>query len=379
MTIKQRSVHAVQAMLQTALQLLNGSIERLKKIDFEAHSRSALLRLTQLRVKDLAMGLATVLAIACLPVLLKDGFEAPDEKVSVSDQVLAAIQQSNRQPRRLPQALTSKSYVAPELNLKIAGLSTTVVEPSSTVFFDDNLRELKKSEIGAIIASALETYAELGEGPRARAIKAFGTAVPRDENRFVSNIRASWGLSYLLEAEDLYISLVPADQIPALIASELEFYKKYKAIDPVGCGELPLLIDLSEQAFPTSELRAAALDIQKRKSRQSAFALSSPVLRAVPRQDHYDAIMKLSADGGQSVEQLIEKYEQTPPEEFLAFQCKLAFNALQYIQSLEDDVQKIGLYERMFGSQFTYVKSETHSDYMLPEQMMLFSSLTIAD
>ena len=319
------------------------------------------------RLRDIAVWSAVILAIGLTPILLQDTFS----KVS-TDNGEAHIAWDPKAPGQaaLPQSGVSQQDVIQ--TLARAGDSTSDLSRS------DRLRllfgRLQNTPEGVILLEAMQRYAALDE----IAPEEITSAFERERLDDVTDeelVRSAYrSFDYLLQRRDLYMSMLPADLVPTLIERELGFYREYASVDAVSCGAMPALSDPSLMEFPTVSLRVGANELQKLKSVESGFALDQPVLRQEAAQFHRDAILERASASRSEVAETVWDIEDLSYEEGLAYQCRLAIHALDYLHEM-DGAQQVALYESLFGTFFGDVERYTHFDDLLPEQVMFFSSV----
>lgn len=370
--------------------------------------QDATSRLSQLSAQDYALWAAAATLLAMIPILLSDGGEREYKLTQSAEQKLheALLNPDGSQRQKIgspatsrpersqdtvrPEAVGSGPASALEGRDALEAQSDEVLRAKQTVVWgalsrreqldrlETYLNDLSETPEGQILADALRGYRDLDSNALEELLEAFKYRVLSADDRDVEYFIASWELGTLLSDRGLYVSVLPKELVPRLVALEQTYYREYAEVDPVDCGRLPLLVDTSRHSFPTMSLRVSAQELQLLKSRESTFALKSPALRRPPDQRHHSTILERAALGQNKVLETVEDLTALPYEDALKYQCHLALAALEYIAALEGSEQ-VSLYEDLFGTRFQYVNTETHSDFLLPEQVSLFSSIFPTD
>ncbi len=362
-------------------------------------------RLGQLRAQDYALWAAAALLLGMLPIFLVDGSERSSEPPqSAEDRIHEALLNTDQTPqqqrgsrgsdlRRSTQnaeanderdtnsattleaqdPLQAQTEEAQKSEMSIVWASLSKREQQSR--FESYLNDLSQTPEGQILADAMRKYHGLDSEAAEELLDAFNYRVLSTYDPEIEDLIASWEFGQLLRDRNLYVSILPAELVPRLVALEQAYYRAYAEVDPVDCGRLPLLVHTSTHDFPTMSLRVSAQELDLLKSRQSIFALENPALRKAPDQRHHSAILERAASGRNTVLETVEDLAALPYEDALRYECHLALTALDYIAEL-DGSEQVSLYEDLFGTRFQYVNTETHSDFLLPEQVRLFSSLS---
>lgn len=360
-------------------------------------------RLSQLRAQDYALWATAAVLLAMLPILLSDGVERVNERTHSPEEQLHEALQNPDQGRRQRMGLRGpaqdtpadkvvdkSSASAPEQRDALDVQTEESRQAEQSIVWaafskreqldrmETYLNDLSETAEGQILADAIRSYGDLDPNAPEELLEEFKYRVLSTDDRDVEYFIASWELGTLLSDRNLYVSVLPKELVPRLVALEQAYYREYSGEDPVECGRLPLLVDTHRHDFPTFSLRVSAQELELLKSRQSIFTLEKPALRKVPDQRHHSAILERAASGQSKVLETVEDLIALPYEDALNYQCHLALTALEYIAALEGSEQ-VSLYEDLFGTRFQYVNTETHSDFLLPEQVKLFSSVSEAN
>lgn len=370
-------------MLERVTSISHGMVRGLsalgRKIEIERRANDLLARTKSVNLQGVLVGLIVCLLIASIPVTLDGTIRERVPNVDIHESLLAIERRpAPATPARYRPANgieTEAGSIAPNHNIDAPRTLTALQQSESLAV---HLSALRDTEEGSILADAINAFQTIDSTASDQVVASFSKPRQPSHGREIDVSYAAHTFGIMLESRGLYVSLLSENLVPRLIELELAFYRAYRAEDPVACGEIPLLVDLKHERFPTPSLEVAAHEIALLKSRDSIFALDKPVLRSVATDSEIAEILSRASEARSSVASSVWDFENESYEELMTYQCDLAISALEYLNLLDSE-QQVRLYEEIFGTRFMYVTNETHHDELLPERVMMFLATSSND